>query len=723
MAALEKIRKRAVILTVVIGAGLLAFILEEGVRASSSFFNDTTAAKVGSEKIDVQEFNKRYETISQQNRNNQQKTDAAVEQQQVLQQMVSDAILTKECEENGIGISAAELEFIVNHDQQFQGWFSQYLQSGRQNVQTAGQLDKMIQNNPEQFGEFAAVWNQYKESIAKEFLKTKVASLISGLIQPNDLDIQAMQEGMDEFEVQFAKADYSTLDDAKYKPTNDEVKAVYDELKGLFKITDEQRRIHFIASEITPNKTDLDKGKAIVNKAYTTIQGENGLDSLRNISEFSNINLEKLTAKQVQQADQSFGGDSTFYNFVTKSAPGATWKYENGNSYTIFKLKSIQQLTDSATVSIALVQGDKKKQDSYLASLNAGKDLSKDQNVEIQPAQKIDIQHGLVAGLQQQGVSNTDEILKKIELGDTSYIVAFSDAKQGAMFIKVNKATKATYYELGGSSYAIEASQATINSIQDRLENFLQKNNTAELFAKNAAKAGFAAQELIISPSTAQLPGGMANMYGRQAGIENTRKAIRWAMTEAKKGEVSNVFTDNNDVLIAIAVDEIYDGEFLPLTVAEVKQTCERIAMNRKKAEAMTKMYANAGKTIADYANKMKSQAETATVSFMSQQVNSVMPGSLMGDAGFIGRVVGTGSKEVKNKKAASVQTWAGNNAFFAYTVTKYAKNKVNLKAEDLKNQWLQQYGVFYNPQQRMDNFSSVLMSSEIIKNNLIKFQ
>ena len=36
MAALEKIRKRAVILTIVIGAGLLAFILEEGVRAAMS---------------------------------------------------------------------------------------------------------------------------------------------------------------------------------------------------------------------------------------------------------------------------------------------------------------------------------------------------------------------------------------------------------------------------------------------------------------------------------------------------------------------------------------------------------------------------------------------------------------------------------------------------------------------------------------------------------------
>ena len=73
MAALEKIRKRAVILTIVIGAGLLAFILEEGVRASQSFFNDTTAARVGSDKIGVQEFNQRYEQMTQDNQNQQNK--------------------------------------------------------------------------------------------------------------------------------------------------------------------------------------------------------------------------------------------------------------------------------------------------------------------------------------------------------------------------------------------------------------------------------------------------------------------------------------------------------------------------------------------------------------------------------------------------------------------------------------------------------------------------
>ena len=105
MAALEKIRKRSVILTIVIGAGLLAFIIEGGVSASQSFFNDTSAARVGSDKIGVQEFNQRYEQMTQDNQNQQNKQDAAVEQQQLLTQMEMETLLDNECEANSIDVS------------------------------------------------------------------------------------------------------------------------------------------------------------------------------------------------------------------------------------------------------------------------------------------------------------------------------------------------------------------------------------------------------------------------------------------------------------------------------------------------------------------------------------------------------------------------------------------------------------------------------------------
>ena len=94
MAALEKIRKRAVILTIVIGAGLLAFILEEAVRASGAFTTDTLAAKVGDEKIEMQEF-QNLSQMRQQAQDPDSKTDAAVIQQQLLQEVIQEKLYWK----------------------------------------------------------------------------------------------------------------------------------------------------------------------------------------------------------------------------------------------------------------------------------------------------------------------------------------------------------------------------------------------------------------------------------------------------------------------------------------------------------------------------------------------------------------------------------------------------------------------------------------------------
>ena len=59
MAALETIRKKAVLLTVVIGLALLAFILGDLINSGQAFFGDgTTIVKVGEDKIDANEFQK-----------------------------------------------------------------------------------------------------------------------------------------------------------------------------------------------------------------------------------------------------------------------------------------------------------------------------------------------------------------------------------------------------------------------------------------------------------------------------------------------------------------------------------------------------------------------------------------------------------------------------------------------------------------------------------------
>ena len=705
MAALEKIRKRAAILTIVIGLGLLAFIFEDGARAVGSFFTDTSAAKVDGEKIDGAEFNKRYQEITQNEQQNgqQNRQDAAIESQSVLGQMVMEKILDNEYDRTGIACSSNELSLLMNNSQQAVQMTQAVAQQLGQNIQSPSQLDRLVQADPQKFQLVAGPWNEMKKGLTQQWLFTKLGSAVSYSIQPNDLDILAMKEDAASYTVDYAKLDYSTLDDSKFKPTESEIQKVYDEYKGLWQSPDVRARIHYVAVDIVPSDGDVKQGKALLAKAYAALQGANGVDSVRNISEFSTIKTDKLTAAQAKQAGQQMG-DSALSRFITSGTVGQTYQWNQGYNYQLFKLTKVEQLTDTAKVVIVAVQGAKAQQDKVLAALNAGQDASKMKGVEVQPEQPLELQSPQL---------NLDDSTKaKIEnAGIGKYVVLQSDPKQGAAFIKVNSKTTATFYSVASVSYAIEASTATSNSAQDKIENFVNKNKTAEAFEKNAQKYGFMLKEALVTPNQAQLQSPLTGQ-----GIDNSRKAIKWALKDGKEGQVSEVFTDNHDVLLAAALDKVYKDEYMPLSDPDVKRFCTNKAIAQKKAAAMLKKYDGKAKDVAGYAKLFNSAVTKATVMFgndMMQGVNT-MPLNLNdgteGDGGIIGVVAGA--------KPGVCKVWAGNSAIYALTVAgKPAPSQMNLKKEDLQRQWSMQHGV--NQQQIMN----IVFYSAKVQNNSTNLQ
>lgn len=183
---------------------------------------------------------------------------------------------------------------------------------------------------------------------------------------------------------------------------------------------------------------------------------------------------------------------------------------------------------------------------------------------------------------------------------------------------------------------------------------------------------------------------------------------------------MSSVFSDNHDVLLAIAVDEIFDSEYLPVSASEVQKFCATKAMNIKKAKALEAQFKGKATDLAGYAKLFGSKTDTTQVIFGNDQVMKIntMPlggdGS-EGDGGLVGRVAGS--------KQGQVQFYMGNSAAYAFVVTKVEKSKMKLKKEDLNNRWLMQYGIYENPQMGANRFSAAVLGSVIIKNNLVKFE
>lgn len=691
MAALEKIRKRSVFLMIVVGGALAAFVLGDLFKLDS-LFRDSSAAKVDNTTIRIQEFQNRFNLAQEQEKNQQNKTESADLQQQVLKQMAFETIVDEESEENGVEAGTELLTEVINRDQRANAWAQQYVQAtGQRTIQTASDLDKIVGNKDEVINQIVSKdeWEAFKDEMEHNIRAQKIMMLVGGAIMPNDLDLLEMQNDDEVMEVVLTKKDYTSLEDKKFEPTQDEIKAVYDEYKNLWKLNEKTVIAHAIAVPIAPSAADIKAADALYAKAYATLQGK-GIDALRNINEFSDVQEMKLTDAQAKQVGQQLR-DSVFANWAVSSEANATHQFKEDLDYYIFQKVKSEELLDTIKVKQVTVEGNKAAQDKVLAALNAGQDVSKMKGVQVMPEQPVPV----------QGAQLPDSIITKFESATDKYVV-FQSTDKRAMLVKTTYQKKSMFFTVNMSTYQVPASKKTTADLHDGLEKFIDKNKNATDFAKNAAAAKFQAQEVMLSSSVPSI-----------AGIPGSRDVIKWALNDAEEGQVSSVF-QLNSAMVAVAIDEIVDADFLPLETKNVNEFCKAKAMALKKAEAMKQQYEGKFKSVDEYAKAFAAPVDTTTFSFSSMYADKVImtnPAGIEGDGGFIGAAAAA--------KQGQVGFWAGNCAAYAFVV-KSKKATMKMKQEELAMKWASTYGFAGQRQQLMQG---VILNSAKIKNNLVKFQ
>lgn len=690
MAALEKIRKRSVFLMIVVGGALAAFVLGDLFKLDT-LFRDSSAAKVDDTTIGIQEFQQRFNFAQELEKNQQNKTETADLQQQVLGQMAFETIIDEESGKNGVEAGTEFLTAMINNDQRAGAWAQQYVQaSGQKTIQAPSDLDKVV-GKDEVINQIVTKdeWDAYKKEMEHSICAQKIMMLVAGAIVPNDLDLLEMQNDDEVMDVQLTKKDYTSLEDKKYEPTQDEIKAVYEQYKNLWKLDEKTVLGHVIAVPIAPSAADIKASDALYAKAYATLQSK-GIDALRGINEFSNVQELKLTDEQAKQMGQQMR-DSTFSSWAVSAAANATHQFKQELNYALFQKVKSEELLDTVKVIQVAVQGKKAEQDKALAALNAGQDVSKMKGVQVMPEQPVAV----------QAVQLPDSILAKIQSATDKYVVLQASA-EGAMLVKTTYQKKSMFHSLNMASYTVAASKKTTADLHDALEKFVDKNKTAADFAKNATAAKYQAQEVALSSSVPSI-----------GGIQGSRDVIKWALNDAKKGEVSAVFQLNN-AMVALAIDDVVDAEFLPLETKNVQEFCKAKAMALKKAEAMKQQYEGKFKTLDEYAKAFGAQVDTTSFSFSSMYADKVImqsPAGIEGDAGFIGAAAAA--------KPGQVGFWAGNCAAYAFVV-KSKKATMKMKQEELAMKWASTYGFGGQRQQLMQG---VIFNSAKVKNNLVKFQ
>ena len=194
MAALGKIRKRGVILVIIIGLGLFAFIAEEAVRSCEATKNQQRQqiGEVLGNKINVQEFQAlvdEYQEVIKMTQGRDNFTEEELNQikDQVWNTYINEQIVNAECKKLGLTVTDEELQNIMK-----EGTNPMLMQSPFVNQQT-GRFDvtmltkflndyKKNQNNAqvaEQYTRIYKYWQFIEKQLRSQRLTEKYQSLIA----------------------------------------------------------------------------------------------------------------------------------------------------------------------------------------------------------------------------------------------------------------------------------------------------------------------------------------------------------------------------------------------------------------------------------------------------------------------------------------------------------------------------------------------------------------
>ena len=663
MATLEKIRSKSVLLFTIIIVALLAFILGDFLTSGRNLLGpgDTVASANGA-KVSFTEYQTRLNQKSEAQKNSQQQMDNDVLSQQTIDELLVEALLNQEYDKMGITVTDKQLSSLMLGAQTggnvFQNLMGQFGQAAavlyQKGIVDARTYYDAMQNpakyglQPEDADAMKGVWSSLEQNIDQSIKSQAYGVLIQGLFTANQVDAKAMYDDRNTTtHFAYVRKDLSSVADGDVKPTDEDYKKVYDEHKGAFLLNEETRAVSYIVVPILPSDADYAKGQSEVETVIAQLNATEGTSALSQHPDFVSQNMKLTRADLAKDAQlRSLVADSVG---ITAGTARATQMA--GGNYTIAKVLDVTTGIDKLKVST--FAGPAAEIDSVLAKTtvatfdsiaranggNAGVELSL-----VNPG--AGVSEKIIAALSTRPVGEVFTLTDTITGQDDKGKAMTQTVKQA--FLISEREAPVAVYDIAKVTYSVVPSAETVRDLNAKFHAFVANNAEAEAFNANAEKSGYQVGKALVSPSTPLL-----------GNAPSRRGAVKWAM-DNKKGKVSPVFsqTDANDYLMAVAVDDIYDGEYLPVTSTFVRDYLRPQVMNNLKAEKLIKQYAGKAKDLKGYSALMGAPVANADAVFGEDQI----PGVGFGEFLLQGEVAGA-------KKGQLVGPFQGTNAVYVITV------------------------------------------------------
>lgn len=597
MTALGKIRSKGILLIIIIGLGLFAFIAEEAFRSCNGIKgqNSQQIGEVLGEKIYVQDFQKLLDEY-QDAMKLTMRTDNLSEDQlnqlkdQVWQQLVSERVMKEDCKKLGLTVTEDELQNVLND-----GTNQLLTQTPFVNQQT-GRFDVSIlkqfidayrkaeaSNNSQQLDQMRPAYNYWlfvEKNLRTQLLAQKYQSLLANCVLSNKVEAKmAFNEENEEAQIQLASIAYNTIKDADIKVTDEELKAKYEELKPAFRQQQETRDVKMVDVQVKASATDraqLQKDMAGYQKQLAA-----AADPTQVVSKSGSM----IQYIGLPVSDKAFQQYPDIASKIDSMAVGTTGVVENtkDNTYNIVRILSRTELPDSVEFRQIQVGGKtleaaRASADSIQKALAAGGDF---QAIAKRYGQDSTTTWFTGAMYEQASTMSQDnrtyiEALLNGAVGSTQNI----ELTQGNVVIQVlNRKAMKSKAVAAVIKKEIRFSDNTYSKAYNRFSQFVTQSQAslADL-QKHATKFGYTVQDLNDFATSSHTVGNV--------GGSGIRDAIKWIF-EAKEGQVSQLFEagKENDHLLVLCMTKIHPQGYRPWDDAQVKEILKREVIRDKKAE------------------------------------------------------------------------------------------------------------------------------------------
>jgi peptidyl-prolyl cis-trans isomerase D len=661
--------RMGMILVIVIGFALFAFIAGEVIHYGSSFFHgDTTEiGEVEGDKIAVDDFNKR---VDQNTQNFQQQSHQGEVTPQITSyiqetswnQVITEKILNAEMDKLGLIVGDDEQKSLIQGDNP-----SPEIVQAFGNPQT-GQVDRAKLSNflasisvAKADDPMAIRWNDFVSHIIDDKRAEKYMALVSNGLYVNALDAQDDYEAKNKIvNFKYVKLPYTSIADNKVTVTDDDYENYYNDHKGEFKNPEETRSIEYVVFNASPSKEDSAAIKAQVDKLLPQFKASTN-DSL-----FVEVNADTKTPIAFQRKGQL---DPHIDSVMFSASKGFIYgPYLANGSYKLSKLVDEQVGPDSVKARHILLPAtngvDKAlaTADSIKKLIESGKsfaDLAKEYSVDKGSADKGGElgtfgRGSMVPVFEDAAFGGKKGDIKIVTSQYGVHIIEIEDQKGSSKVVKVATVDK-----------LLTASSATQAAAYSKAQGFLGKLS-GDNFDDEAAKEN-------LKTNTAPDVTGIASTFNN---ITSGREIVRWAY-KAESGDFSDQVFTSGDQYVVTRLTAIKPKGVLPLSI--VKKQIEPQVLIAVKGKMLADKLQSAASGTTNI-NTVAQKAGTPVVPIQNIVfANPVIPGS---SAEY--KVIGTVFGSQPGKLSAPV---IGQTGVFMFVIDNFIKPAALLNAVRQKQQ------------------------------------